>query len=481
MAKALYRKYRPTSLKSVVGQSQTTDALAKSLEQGKISHAYLFVGPRGTGKTSVARIFAHEINHFNYEIEDDYVDIIEIDGASNRGIEDIRDLREKATIAPSEGKFKVYIIDEVHMLTREAFNALLKTLEEPPKHVVFIMATTELHKVPATILSRAQVYHFNLADKATMKKHLEEIAKQENIPISDEAIDIIVERGGGSFRDSISLLDQISTLSDQEIDAELVISAMGLPIEHEIKEILDSYTNAELEKITETLQKLLTNGIKAETITEELIRFIVNRPTPELLSLLNELIAVSAPFPEAKLLVALTKNLQAIPKRTILSTVGNKSNTSPQSPDDTLRPSPAPTTSESTQISAPQPNQTTTFESDQNTASITTLNWQQLLEKLQSMNSTAYPLLLKAKHEVIGDTLHIYPKTKGNKMILSSTNNQKVLKNLIGSNKILIHNAGEHPTTQQSASKSNPKTDKLSDIMGGEVIEYGGEDPFESE
>ena len=482
MAKALYRKYRPTSLDSVVGQTQTTNTLANSLKQGKISHAYLFVGPRGTGKTSVARIFAHEINHFDYEIEDDYVDIIEIDGASNRGIEDIRDLREKATIAPSEGKFKVYIIDEVHMLTREAFNALLKTLEEPPKHVVFIMATTELHKVPATILSRAQVYHFNLADKVTIKKHLAEIAKKENIPISDEALDIIVERGGGSFRDSISLLDQISTLSSQEINAELVISAMGLPLEQEIKEILDFYTNAELEKITDALQKMLTSGIKAETITEELIRFIVSKPTPELLSLLNELITVTAPFPEAKLLVALTKNLQALPKRTTPSSSSNNfNNNKPHTSNDVPQTSETASQPVQTSASTPQSTQTTTPEPTQNPAPVAALDWQQLLDKLHAMDSTAYPLLQKAEHEIIGDTLHIYPKTKGNKMILSSTNNQKVLKSLVGSNKIIIHDAGKNPITQQSASKSNPKTDKLSDIMGGEVIEYGGEDPFESE
>ena len=142
MTKALYRKYRPRSLSEVIGQRQVTEPLIKSLEQKKISHAYLFVGPRGCGKTSVARILAHEVNDFPYEIEDDYVDIIEIDGASNRGIDNIRELREKAAIAPTSGKYKVYIIDEVHMLTKEAFNALLKTLEEPPAHVIFIMATT---------------------------------------------------------------------------------------------------------------------------------------------------------------------------------------------------------------------------------------------------------------------------------------------------------------------------------------------------
>ena len=221
--KALYRKYRPCKLAEVVGQEQVTKVLENSLKQGKVSHAYLFIGPRGTGKTSVARIFAHEVNGFKYELEDDYVDIVEIDGASNRGIDNIRELREKAAIAPTSGKYKIYIIDEVHMLTKEAFNALLKTLEEPPTHVIFIMATTDAYKVPVTITSRAQTYTFKLADAATMLAHLRKIADAEDIKIADDALQIIVRRGGGSFRDSLSLLDQISTLSSEEITKELVV------------------------------------------------------------------------------------------------------------------------------------------------------------------------------------------------------------------------------------------------------------------
>ena len=173
--KSLYRRYRPLTLDGVVGQNQVTEPLINALKQKKISHAYLLIGPRGCGKTSVARILAHEVNGFKYEIEDSYVDIIEIDGASNRGIDNIRDLRDKALIAPTKGKYKIYIIDEVHMLTKEAFNALLKTLEEPPAHVIFIMATTDAHKVPITITSRAQCYTFQLADNETMFNYVKTI------------------------------------------------------------------------------------------------------------------------------------------------------------------------------------------------------------------------------------------------------------------------------------------------------------------
>ena len=211
--KNLYRRYRPLKLEDVVGQEQVIKPLAKikplanSLKSGKVSHAYLFIGPRGCGKTSVARILAHEINDFKYELEDDYIDIIEIDGASNRGIDNIRELREKVMIAPTTGKYKVYIIDEVHMLTKEAFNALLKTLEEPPAHAVFIMATTDAYKVPVTITSRAQVYTFKLADSQVMFDFLYSVAKQEKINIDEDALKIIVKRSGGSFRDALSLLD----------------------------------------------------------------------------------------------------------------------------------------------------------------------------------------------------------------------------------------------------------------------------------
>ena len=151
MSQVLYRKYRPTRLQDVVGQEHITKVLDNAIKQNKIGHAYLFIGPRGTGKTSVARIFAHAVNGFDYEVEDHYLDIIEIDAASNTGVDNIRELREKAVIAPTEGKYKVYIIDEVHMLTKSASNALLKTLEEPPEHVIFIMATTDAYKVPITI------------------------------------------------------------------------------------------------------------------------------------------------------------------------------------------------------------------------------------------------------------------------------------------------------------------------------------------
>lgn len=227
MGKAFYRTYRSKKLSEIVGQEHITTALQHALENGKISHAYLFTGPRGVGKTSIARILAHEINDLPYSDDSQHLDIIEIDAASNRRIDEIRDLRDKVNIAPSSAKFKVYIIDEVHMLTKEAFNALLKTLEEPPAHVVFILATTEAHKLPETIISRTQRYTFKPVDSQKVVAHLRQIADTEKINISDDALGLIAAHGEGSFRDSIGLLDQVQN-SGAKVSLSDVQEVLGL-------------------------------------------------------------------------------------------------------------------------------------------------------------------------------------------------------------------------------------------------------------
>ena len=214
MSKALYRKYRSKSLDEVIGQKHITDILSRAISVGRVSHAYLLTGPRGVGKTSVARILAHEINKLPYNEEITNLDIIEIDAASNNGVEDVRDLREKVQIAPVSASKKIYIIDEVHMLSKAAFNALLKTLEEPPEHIVFILATTNAEKLPATIISRTQRFNFRPISVDDAVKHLAYIAKQEGIKVTDDALKLIAQRSDGSFRDSISLLDQLSSLVD---------------------------------------------------------------------------------------------------------------------------------------------------------------------------------------------------------------------------------------------------------------------------
>lgn len=468
----LYRRYRPLKLEEVVGQEQVTKALAAALEKGKISHAYLFIGPRGCGKTSVARILAHAVNGFEYKLEDDYVDIIEIDGASNRGIDNIRELREKVLIAPTKGKYKVYIIDEVHMLTREAFNALLKTLEEPPEHAIFIMATTDAYKVPVTITSRAQAYTFRLADKKTMFEFLRGVCVQEKIKIDDAALEIIVKKGGGSFRDSLSLLDQVSTLSEQNITKELLVSAMGLPEDEKIAQLLKKYLAGDIAETAEALKELLSSGIKPETLAEEMIGTILEQPRAEFLPLLGKLPEVKEPFAEAKLLVALATNA-----KNAVRTDGAKNENTPKTvgsekiqkiiKDESVQKANRIDGNENTD----KPKQAT----DTSPNVDPDFDWNAFKEKAHQKNEAVGTQLERCEYEKNGMTLNIYPRTKINKSILSSKNNKNVLVEIGAGLKIEIHDEGEHP----ASAKKDETLRKISDIMGGEVInDDGGNDPF---
>lgn len=319
MSKALYRKYRSTTLDEIVGQSHVTALLKESIKQGRISHAYLLTGPRGVGKTSIARILAHEINHVPYDESTTNLDIIEIDAASNNGVEDVRDLREKVQLAPVSAEKKVYIIDEVHMLSKPAFNALLKTLEEPPEHVVFILATTDVDKLPATIISRTQRFSFRAIGVPDAVKHLRFIADTEKIKISDDALTLIAERGDGSFRDSISLLDQLSSLTDSktEITTELIEASLGLAPHTLIDHIIDSVQGKDIPALVKLLDDAYDQGISGPVLASQLtarVREVVVEK-PQLLNLLDGLLDVTKSVqPNLKLLSVLGK--AATPKQT---------------------------------------------------------------------------------------------------------------------------------------------------------------------
>jgi DNA polymerase III subunit gamma/tau len=310
MAQALYRKHRPKSFADAIGQEHITQTLEHAVKSGKISHAYLFTGPRGVGKTSVARILAHAVNDLPYKDDTTHMDIIEIDAASNRRIDEIRELRDKVHVTPTRAKYKVYIIDEVHMLTREAFNALLKTLEEPPAHAIFILATTEVHKLPETIISRTQHFAFKPVAKNPAAKHLAAIAKDEKIDITDEALELLAEHGQGSFRDSISMLDQLSTQKGQ-ITEEDVRQTIGLPPEHSIVSLLENITQGEAKTVAQNLSSLINQGVNAATIASSLSRQLraelINGNTSAWIpSLLRQLLDVPAsPYSEQSLEIAL--------------------------------------------------------------------------------------------------------------------------------------------------------------------------------
>ena len=255
------RKYRPQRFSDVVGQEHVTQTLANAIKQSRIAHAYLFCGPRGTGKTTIARIFAKCLNCTGgpkVDFDDDdprcleiadgrSLDVIEIDGASNRGIEEIRELRDTVKYAPATSKFKLYIIDEVHMLTKEAFNALLKTLEEPPGHVKFMFATTEPEKVLPTILSRCQRFDLRRIPAALIVRHLAQIAKQEKVKIDDAALHAIARGADGGMRDAESTLDQLISFCGDKIEETDVLSMFGLTAQGQLLELARALLAGEVE------------------------------------------------------------------------------------------------------------------------------------------------------------------------------------------------------------------------------------------
>ncbi len=280
---ALYRAWRPRRFDDVVGQEQTVTALKNSVRLNQTSHAYLFAGPRGTGKTSLAKILARAVNCENPRdgepcnecgtcrdiLSGNFMDVIEIDAASNRGIDEIRDLREQVKILPAQGRKKVYIIDEVHMLTTEAFNALLKTLEEPPENVLFILATTEGQKIPATILSRCQKYNFKRLSTEQIVQRLQEVASSEQIEIQPEAVQLIARRANGGMRDALGMLDQLISYRGENITRADVMQVLGIVDDTLLSGLFQSILTARPAEVIEKLSLALQQGKEARLIAQE--------------------------------------------------------------------------------------------------------------------------------------------------------------------------------------------------------------------
>lgn len=425
VSQALYRKYRSKSLNEVVGQKHVTDVLTRSLAKGRIAHAYLLTGPRGIGKTSIARILAHEINKLPYSDEASHLDIIEIDAASNNGVEDVRDLREKVQIAPVSASKKVYIIDEVHMLSKAAFNALLKTLEEPPEHVVFILATTDADKLPATIISRTQQFGLRAITPVDAVSHLKHIAEEEKITISDEALELIALRGDGSFRDSISLLDQLTSLTDDKagITEELVEQSLGLAPATLIDKLLDAYEAKDLKEIVQLLDDSTQQGIQPTVLASQLIhtvrRHIAERP--QLLDLLDHLLEISrSSQPHVKLLTVLAAHAAPKPKSAAL----NAPSLSVSAPIAELEkqatkvhpslPKQKPASSAPAPKQSPTPLAVSKQEPEEPVApaiprsGIEVLDWPALVEYTRVNYVALYSVLSKCSFELDGNTLTIY-------------------------------------------------------------------------
>jgi len=263
---ALYRKYRPKNFKDVLGQDHIIDVLESSVLAEKVSHAYLFVGSRGTGKTSVARIFAKEIGVGEN-------DLYEIDAASNRGIDDIRELRDGVRVLPFDSKYKVYVIDEVHMLTKEAWAALLKTLEEPPKHVIFILATTELQKVPETIISRCQVFTFKKATDLILKKMILDISKKEGYELDNSSAELLAILGDGSFRDTQGILQKVLNFSkNKKIKREDIEKITGAPKTTLVNNFIFAITSNKIEDGIKTIRNASEDNLDMKLFLKLIIQ-----------------------------------------------------------------------------------------------------------------------------------------------------------------------------------------------------------------
>ena len=288
MTQALYRKWRPRKWDQVVAQDHVVQTLRNAIKAEKVGHAYLFSGPRGTGKTTTARLLAKAVNCLSPDLanrpcdqcanclavnEGRFMDMIEIDAASNTSVEDIRDLRDRINYSPTEGKFKVYIIDEVHMLSTAAFNALLKTLEEPPPHAIFILATTEVHKIPATVLSRCQRYEFRRIPVVEIVKALQGICAQEDIQADEEALLLIARQSTGALRDAISLLDQLAS-TDRYINLELAQVVLGTATNQLVLELVEALLNRDAPSGMATVHKALDSGSDPRQFARQVVEYL---------------------------------------------------------------------------------------------------------------------------------------------------------------------------------------------------------------
>lgn len=475
MSVALYRKYRSKSLDDVVGQDHITSILKRAIKQGKIAHAYLLTGPRGVGKTSIARILAHEINNLPYTEETNHLDIIEIDAASNNGVDDVRELRDKVNIAPSAATYKVYIIDEVHILSKAAFNALLKTLEEPPRHVVFILATTDADKLPATIISRTQRYSFRAISVADATHHLGDIAKKENIAIETDALELIAERGDGSFRDSISLLDQLSNLTEDTITRSLVEESLGLAPKQTVDTIVQAVKQHDRTTIIQTLKDAEDQGLQAPTLASQLITALRAdlENNIDLLDVLEKLTDVSGSSrPDISLLVTLlaaTKKSDTKTKYAALD-APSPSISAPLAQLTKQATEEKPKLVSKKQDTKPTKKKEAPIVKQETSAHVETqafsgeFDWAALVAHTKEHYVAIYSVLNKCKYELNGTTLTIYT---GNAFYKKKLDDPKYVPQLHQSLVAIGAEGLEISTTTSPAPLKNSQAAAVAAIMGG--------------
>lgn len=500
MSQALYRKYRSRSLDEVLGQDHVTNILRRALEQGKIAHAYLLTGPRGVGKTSVARILAHEINQLPYDEDASHLDIIEIDAASNNGVDDIRALREKAQVAPVSAPKKIYIIDEVHMLSKPAFNALLKTLEEPPAHVVFILATTDADKLPATILSRVQQFFFRPIPADIMARQLMTIAKKEGFTIEADAARLIAERSRGGFRDGISMLDQLSALAsaDKPLSASDVAQYLGLSATETLENLLELYQQHDAPEALNLLGELEQAGTDPVVLSHQLLSLLRARlhQRPELITLVKQLIEVDRhPHPDLKLLTifmdgaggVVHKSSEAAPTSTASLKAAIKppvaiSKSPAEKPEPPAAISEAPATQPAENSPKTIPKQEQTTDSADKTAAdaapagsqpapdsppdstATDIDWDKIIVLAKEQSFAVATLLQKCGWQRDGNTLTLYVGNAFAKKKLDDAKNRPLIATIVQQvtgTELYIATIG------QKAPPKDAKLAKIAELMGG--------------
>lgn len=500
MGQALYRKYRSHDWDSLVGQSHIVATLENAVKSGRFGHAYLFSGPRGVGKTSVARILARKINGLSYESDAPHIDIIEIDAASNTSVEDIRDLREKVAIAPSLAPFKVYIIDEVHMLSKSAFNALLKTLEEPPAHVIFVLATTDPQKVPSTIISRTQHFVFSAITQEIVSEKLAQIAGQEKISITPEALALVAELGEGSMRDSLSLLDQLAA-GGQQITRSTVEQLVGLPPAEIVEQIIKLVSLAEIKKLVEVLKNARVQGFRAVALAAqlgksaeqmalssanpswlELSRQLLDVPTSLKPDQLLEIILIGAAFGFKKVnqLAVAPPVISQTPK----DTGSNTPQTSPvkatlthkEAPSAALAKKPLPDTNKE-ELANPIPEIAKSLSKPAKTGQNATASelWDSVLDKLRGHHNTLYGVARMAKPNYDGGKLTLGFEFPFHLKHVAETRNLTIIRQLLddltGHSNIIeckLADRDSLPTTPSKADAGN--LGNINKIFGGSEL-----------
>ncbi len=483
---ALYRKYRGKSFAEILGQTHIVTTLTNALANGRISHAYLFTGPRGVGKTSVARLLARAVNCLESQTNmpcnscqiclvplASNMDIIEIDAASNRRIDEVRDLRDKINLSPALSRYKVYIIDEVHMLTNEAFNALLKTLEEPPTHAIFILATTEAHKLPETIISRTQRFNFKAITPKDLSEHLGKIAKKEGITIEPDAINLIVEASHGSFRDAISMLDQVSGSGQDLVTAQNVNSLLGLSDSAAIEKLVLSIAQRQPGEAIRTIDELVDSGAQISELVMQLMKrwreIMLSKLTTTKITLASSVAELSesqianiinllsnvltSPMPEIALETTLVELSSATPAKVPQTTSAPKN-------------SPEPTPTEVSLPTIKEP-----LASDN--ASMQTL-WPKVLVLIKVENNSLYALLCSCRIAIETDQIIINCRFSFHRDRIEEPKNRAIIEVALAK----VYNKPVRAVSQlealgvpeQAIDPTNELVSSALEILGGEVV-----------